>query len=650
MNEVGAEFDPKHFADTLSKAQVNSINLFAKCHHGYSYYDTTVGTRHPGLCSDLLSRQLDACLEADIETQIYVSVGWDELSAFEHPEWRQVLPDGTYFCALGKNLDAAWSYLCLNSPYTDYLEAQVRELANRYETSSGFWMDIVRQSECCCTWCRKGMDEAGLDWQNQHDRLTYQRGVLDKYFVRINDAARSTNAGVAVFHNQGHIGRGDRQRIDHLSHLELESLPTGGWGYDHFPLSAKYADTLGKEFLGMTGKFHTVWGEFGGFKHPNALRYECSVMLALGAKCSIGDHLDPGGQLDKSTYDLIGTAYREVAAKEPWCLESTNCAEIAILSSQAVNRPGETRMEFRNCPEDEGASRLLLESHYLFEVIDPEANFADYSLIILPDTVRLNDSLSKKLDRYCDNGGHVLLSGESGLKKNEDEFAIEIGATYVGPNPLSPDFVLPEPEHRPDFCQSPFVMYGGSQRVIIKNGRPLGALFDPYFKRSARHFYGHQHTPPRKEPTSFPAAVQTYRSTYLAHPVFSAYRELGAVTLKAYVTKIIDSITSEKAKVSCNLPSSARITVRHQPAQQRYVLHVLHATPTLKGQTILGPLETIEDIVPLHRVQITVTLGQHIKRAYLAPQGDELEFTVDGDSVTVVVDRVECHQMVVLDY
>ena len=29
------------------------------------------------------------------------------------------------------------------------------------------------------------------------------------------------------------------------THLELESLPTGGWGYDHFPLSARYAQTLG---------------------------------------------------------------------------------------------------------------------------------------------------------------------------------------------------------------------------------------------------------------------------------------------------------------------------------------------------------------------------------------------------------------------
>ena len=32
-------------------------------------------------------------------------------------------------------------------------------------------------------------------------------------------------------------------------------------------------------------------GEFGGYKHPNALRYETSLCLANGAACSIGDQL-----------------------------------------------------------------------------------------------------------------------------------------------------------------------------------------------------------------------------------------------------------------------------------------------------------------------------------------------------------------------
>ena len=73
-------------------------------------------------------------------------------------------------------------------------------------------------------------------------------------------------------------------------------LPTAFWGYEHFPVSARYVETLGIPFLGMTGKFHHLWGEVGGYKKPEALLYECGAMLAQGAGCSIGDHLHPTGR------------------------------------------------------------------------------------------------------------------------------------------------------------------------------------------------------------------------------------------------------------------------------------------------------------------------------------------------------------------
>src|SRR5690242_17797208 len=51
--DVGADWDPEAFAATLKSARVNSINAFAKCHHGYAYYETEIGTKHPSLKADL---------------------------------------------------------------------------------------------------------------------------------------------------------------------------------------------------------------------------------------------------------------------------------------------------------------------------------------------------------------------------------------------------------------------------------------------------------------------------------------------------------------------------------------------------------------------------------------------------------------------
>ena len=57
---VGAEFDPDLFADTLQRAHVDSVNLLARGHHGWIYYDTPgfPERRHPHLKRSLLDEQI----------------------------------------------------------------------------------------------------------------------------------------------------------------------------------------------------------------------------------------------------------------------------------------------------------------------------------------------------------------------------------------------------------------------------------------------------------------------------------------------------------------------------------------------------------------------------------------------------------------
>src|SRR4051812_48402129 len=86
---VGAGFDPEVFARTFADAGVDSVTLFAKCHHGHLYYSTTRPERHPGLSSELnlLEEQVAALHARGIRTPIYVSVQCDEYAATTHPEW-----------------------------------------------------------------------------------------------------------------------------------------------------------------------------------------------------------------------------------------------------------------------------------------------------------------------------------------------------------------------------------------------------------------------------------------------------------------------------------------------------------------------------------------------------------------------------------
>ncbi len=62
--DVGADWDAEHFVRTLKEARVNSITVFAKCHHGMNYYPTKIGPVHPSLKFDLLGEQIEACHRA----------------------------------------------------------------------------------------------------------------------------------------------------------------------------------------------------------------------------------------------------------------------------------------------------------------------------------------------------------------------------------------------------------------------------------------------------------------------------------------------------------------------------------------------------------------------------------------------------------
>ena len=63
---VGGKFDEDQFIGALKKGHVNSITIFAQCHHGWCYYPTNTDMEHPNLQTDLVGRMLAAAKKADI--------------------------------------------------------------------------------------------------------------------------------------------------------------------------------------------------------------------------------------------------------------------------------------------------------------------------------------------------------------------------------------------------------------------------------------------------------------------------------------------------------------------------------------------------------------------------------------------------------
>jgi putative glycosyl hydrolase-like family 6 (GHL6) protein len=651
--KIGAGFDKQQWQDTLKKGHVDSITTFALCHHGWSYYDTKVGKRHPELDFDLLKAQFDASKEIDVNVPIYLTAGVHSMMAEENPQWREVNENGEFAGWTRSPLKAGFKTMCFNTPYLDHLCDQIREVVGLFPNCDGIFLDIISQGPCCCQYCMESMQKNGFDPEKEEDRKAHAAKVLEKYYIKTTAAATDDNPEMPIFHNSGHITRGKNDILKYFSHLELESLPTGGWGYDHFPISAKYCKKIDKDFLGMTGKFHTTWGEFGGFKHPNALRYECAAMLAFGSKCSVGDQLHPNGVLDDSTYEIIGSAYREVEEKEAWCNGTVNVADIAVLSSDAVN-------QCRDSAADIGVCRILLEKHYLFDLIDADMSFDGYKLLILPDDIRIFDDLKNKLDAYLASGGKMLLSGDSGLDEAGTKFLFDIGATFEGKNEFEPDYLIAAEGMQASFLNSPLVMYCASNKIKVDQGQSLGKVCNSYFNRNYKHFCSHQHTPNNPEDCQYDSGVLNGNILYLAHPVFSIYRALGAVAYKEYCVNAIDMILGGDKSLETNLPSTARVSMMQQEKENRSILHLLYANTINRGgamelsggnlESSARSVEVIEELLPLYRTEIKLKPVQKVKKAILQPQGQEIEFIENGNEMAFSINEFSCHQMIVLEY
>ncbi|RKN79208.1 alpha-amylase family protein [Paenibacillus ginsengarvi] len=641
---IGADFSKQQFQDMLKLGHVDSITIFSKCHHGWAYHPSKANRMHPHLTFDLLAAQIEAAHEIGVKTPVYLSAGLDEKFAWEHPEW--LLRRRNEQTSWSPDfLTAGYHGFCMNTPYLDVLVSQIEEVVTNYDVD-GIFLDIVGVKECYCTSCLRTALERGVDPRQKENMLPIWEETYARYTDRTNEAVHNIKPDVPVFHNGGHIPQGRRDLARRNSHLELESLPTGGWGYDHFPLSARYVQGLGMTYLGMTGKFHLSWGEFGGFKHPNALRYETSLSLANGARCSIGDQLHPRGAMDEATYRLIGEAYREVETKEGWCTNAANVADIAVLTVEAAGfiKEGEHR-----CPKpDQGAVRMLLEGNWLFDIVDMESDWSRYKLLLLPDRIRIEPAMEERLAAFVRQGGKLLATGVSGLRTDGTGFAADFGARWIEPNAYRPAYWVPELESGAGSELSPgtaYVVYTEGQTIEADGGEVLGHREHPYFNRDAFTFCSHRHTPSSKQ-NGGPAMIQGTDGIYIAWDIFEDYADKGSLFLRETVSYALGRLLGEQRTLRTTLPAQGVTTLQAQPDENRWVHHLLYASPVRRGQST----EIIEDIVPLFDVQASVKADRPVGRVYLAPQMAELPFESKDGTVTYTVPKLECHQMVVLQF
>ena len=666
--DVGEDFDVKDFVNTLKDAHVNSINIFAKCHHGMCYYPTKVGKMHPSLKFDLLGTMIKELHANDITCPIYFPLGWEE-DAADRTEWLEIGRDNVPGHKLPtESGNYRWRKLCLNNAcYREHIKAQLQELMENYDID-GFWFDIVNQEMCLCPTCLAEMKKLGLDPADDLDVKKHDDIVLTTLHDDLNDYVHNFNPDITTVFNTSWSPDGgyDEHTIENRSHrqdhMEIESLPSGFWGYLHFPLLVNFHNRDNKPIVGMNGKFHLSWGDHGSLKNQEALEFECFRMLANGCMVSVGDQLHPRGRMNYSAYKRIGKVYEEIEKLEPYLDASDKCADIGVVVSADFYN--------KDTISDSGALRMLMQLHYQFDLISITDDIEKYSLVILPDSVNITEVLNNKLKTYISHGGHVISTYHSICDATE--------ITCVSDNKFTPSYIVIDEDANKALGTTidplEYVCYETGTYVktnACKNKpsdtetetctdktsdanpddthslKTVAFIGKPYFNRTAECFSSHMHFPYEKT-TEYPAILMSDRVGYCAFPLFKDYMTNGNRVYREIIGGLVSKLLPDPI-LATDAPSYAEITVRKVTrSHPSLLIHVLSYIP----QRLTNTIDIVNEPAELSNIHFYVRddmLENGIHRIKALRSSKDVEYKIENGRVIFTLPDMSGYEVILIE-
>jgi len=280
---VGSKFDAEEYARTLYDNNINSICIFAKGHHGFAYYNTKVGTRHPGLDFDLMKAQIDACHKYGIAVWVYLSIAIDEMYGSTQEGQSQKASD--HFIRVSAETNTSY--------VKDYTWPMIVECVRDYEID-GFFFDFPGN---------------------------------EAFVQETIKVIKDVKPGIAIAYN--HQWDKSRDELGKIDILEIESWMHKQTLY-HWQYVARYARGS-VPLTAMTTRFWVGWGDFGGIADEAMMRYDVATGLANGCGITIGDQLHPHGRLDAEAYARIGRALEYAVKVEPYVFEAESVPYVALL-------------------------------------------------------------------------------------------------------------------------------------------------------------------------------------------------------------------------------------------------------------------------------------------------------------------------------
>ncbi|MFH0795954.1 MAG: alpha-L-fucosidase [Candidatus Omnitrophota bacterium] len=638
---VLSQFDPEKFVRELTRAHVNYVSLYAKCHFGNSYYYTRVGYRHSGLKKDILKEAGLACRKHKIKTSAYYSLCGDNRAWDEHEDWR-------FLDAEGKSppLGQQFRLVCPNSPYSDELALpQLEEVAAGYPVD-GFFIDIpfVTPLVCYCRYCRERYNrDTGRELTPdlpESERLRFQQLTAARFMKRLKKIIVRRNPEMLIACNQAWKPEYAREFSEVSDCGVVESHPHYCSFLSH-SRSARWARTLPKPVQVMTSRFTGGWGETT-IKPEAQLLSEVSLLIGNGAPASIGDQLKIDGTLEKPVYDLFGKCFSFVLEREPLLLGARSVKHCALLI------PCRRRDEALPgvMPVISGAAKILQENHIQYDILNALdiEKLDSYKIAVMPEPGGYSEKALKRLRDFVRGGGILVAEGDALLADGKFAMADVFGIEYRKPSVYSHGYYKLRPQIRNDSQSMPLNVRAKTFEIKAKQAGVLADLHFPVAEYDPERAFRSEYAPPVEEPAGYPfITVNVYgkgTAVYIAGNIFRLYWNTNHHWLRRLIESLLDYLCPEPP---FRIEATPLIEANLMKKGKYLLLNLMQYQLGTIGDP--GAPAVIEKVMPVKRIKCSVKTAK-VKEITLEPEHKRIRFISEGGYVHFIVPQLQYLTMV----
>lgn len=684
---AAAELNAETYLQALADSDVTALQIYIKDHHGVAYYHTKMGKRSAYMKGDLLAELVKAAKARNIQLLAYYSVGWDNWMAERNPDWVMRTPEGEPV-KIG-----FWTYLCYNTPYREFMLAQLHEMA-QYQVDA-LWLDILRYPQmgfhaCFCAGCRAKFLAAGA--AEMPTRINYRDPAYRRYvrFLQHTVTSFLEEIRLAVgpipftFNGLGFLT--PKEWNDRCDWHNVESHAP-----EHVDQSFKsrYLAGLRRPWEILTPGTAVGWSSWTA-KPADTMKLELAITASHGGTATIGANPPIGGDTARPDSTMaaqrraLGEAYGWLKERAPW-LGATpqRLGNVAILQSISTEvslfgghaNPGLDQDVFRSAKLGEpleayprevildalGFHGSLLPTDTQYEIINEYSidRLAAFDLVILPDQRYLTPEVAEKLRTFVSNGGNLIATHRTALYNEAGEMAPNFAlADLFGIDYLDLSHF---DVHYLDMAGRPLatllhesVTPARQPAVKVKahaDTAILATLRWPDSQRSPSRFYFHEASgPDHRTPALYPAmTAKNYgrgRAIYIAVPLGREY-----FVYKSYTAaQIIRTLTAQNSRpvATTSHPRRVEMTLVRQAETGRLVVHLVnHYTNEIEPFRAADGIERLQ--LSWDKAYLLACKGGPWQQVYLAPGGEPLTVTERDGRCAIEVSRLDIHAMVVFE-